>query len=324
RKVYFLSRGNETAKQGLASPGFLQVLMTGEDGEKQWTIDRSGEQEKPQESRIALADWLVDTDAGAGHLLARVIVNRLWQHYLGRGIVSTPSDFGSQGVRPTHPELLDFLATRLIESGWQLKPIHKLIVQSATYRQANEETTGGLAHDPDNRLFWRQPPRRVEAEIVRDTLLAVSGSLDLKMYGPGSLDQNDPRRSVYLKVKRSVLIPFLQLFDAPDAMQSIGERSVTTVPPQALAMMNSPFVRGLAEKFAKRVRPSAEVPLPQTIDNAYKIALAREPSELEKTTMLQFIEQQAASYGENPQATDVAIADFCQLMFCLNEFLFVD
>ena len=324
RKVYFLSRGNSNAKQGQASPGFLQVLTTAPENENHWLMKSEGDQQSPQLARIAFAGWMVDHEGGAGHLLARVIVNRLWQHYLGRGIVSTPSDFGTQGERPTHPELLDFLATRLIEGGWKLKPIHKMILSSSAYQQANEITSGGMEHDPENRLFWRHSPRRIEAEIVRDALLSVSGELDKKMYGPGSLKQDDKRRSIYLTVKRGTLIPFLQLFDAPDAMQGIGQRNATTVPPQALAMMNSPFVRSLAEKFAKRVRPNATVPLDQAVNEAYRIALGRTPTESERETMLQFTTQQAATYGDSPQATDTAVADFCQLVFCLNEFLFID
>jgi len=324
RKVYFLSRGNSNVKQGQATAGFLQVLETAPEQENHWLIKTEGDTQQARLSRIAFAEWLVDHEKGAGPLLARVIVNRLWQHYAGRGIVSTPNDFGTKGQPPTHPELLDFLASRLIEEGWRLKPIHKLILSSATYQQANETTAGGMEHDPENRLFWRHPPHRIEAEIVRDALLSVSGELDQTMYGPGTLKQEDRRRSVYLTVKRSVLIPFLQLFDAPDAMQGIGARNSTTVPPQALAMMNSPFVRGLAEKFARRVRPDATVPLEQAVTEAYRIALARTPTESELETMTQFTMQQAASYGDAPQAMDTAFADFCQLVFCLNEFLFID
>ena len=152
----------------------------------------------------------------------------------------------------------------------------------------------------------------------------MSGTLDKRMFGPGSLDEKDRRRSVYLKVKRGSLIPMLQLFDAPDAMQSIGRRNVTTVPPQALAMMNSPFVRQLAEQFAKRVRPNADKKLSDVVNDAYQIALSRPPTENERQRMLNLIETQAKSYGPNPQATDTAVADFCQLVLCLNEFMFVD
>src|SRR5262249_55405274 len=138
--------------------------------------------------RRALANWMTDVDHGAGSLLARVIVNRLWQHHLGRGIVATPSEFGVRGERPSHPELLDWLATELIQNGWKLKPIHKLILTSAVYQQSPsfDATRAKLA--PDNRLFSRRPRQRLEAEDIRDELLAVSGMLDRTYFGPGTLD----------------------------------------------------------------------------------------------------------------------------------------
>ncbi|HIA20539.1 MAG TPA: DUF1553 domain-containing protein [Planctomycetaceae bacterium] len=251
RKVYFLARGNSNTKQGLAPPGVLRVLAApGVKSEDWFTVDSEGEKSAKQSPRVALADWLTDEQQGAGHLAARVIVNRLWQHHLGRGIVATPSDFGRQGAKPTHPELLDFLASELIRNEWKLKTIHKMIMMSAVYRQSGEDNPAAVKQDSENQLWWRRGALRLEAEIIRDTLLSVSGSLDKTMFGKGSLDQASPRRSIYLTVKRSNLVPMLQLFDAPDSIQGIGNRDVTTVPPQALAMMNSPVVRQLAEKFA--------------------------------------------------------------------------
>ncbi|MCA9017275.1 MAG: DUF1553 domain-containing protein, partial [Planctomycetaceae bacterium] len=301
----------------------LQVLMTSKNQEQEWLLEKT-KTDSPRHPRVAFADWLTDTEQGAGHLLARVMVNRLWHHHFGRGIVETPSDFGTQGFRPTHPELLDYLAVRLIEGNWNLKPIHKLIMLSAVYQQSGESNESGVQHDPENHLWWRRPAIRMDAEIIRDTLLSVSGSLDQKMFGPGTLNQEDKRRSIYLTVKRDKLIPILQLFDAPDAIQSVGKRNVTTVPPQALAMMNSPFIRRLSEQFAKRVRPDRNKSLEQTVNDAYLIALSRQPDPAEQQQMLQFIHYQTESYGANPQAAEVAVADFCQLVFCMNEFVFVD
>ena len=323
RKVYYLVRGNSNRKNGLASPGFLQVLMTSDTQEKQWMLEKA-KKPKPRHPRIAFADWLTDTKQGAGHLLARVMVNRLWHHHFGRGIVATPSDFGTQGFRPTHPELLDYLATQLINHNWNLKPIHKMLMLSAVYRQSGNSNASGFKHDPANHLWWRRPAIRMDAEIIRDDLLAVSGVLDKKMFGPGTLNQEENRRSVYLTVKRDKLIPILQLFDAPDAIQSVGKRNVTTVPPQALAMMNSPFIRKLSEKFAKRVRPDDKKGLDQTVNDVYRIALSRKPSSEEQQQMLQFIHYQTESYGDNPKAGEMAVADFCQLIICMNEFVFVD
>ncbi len=324
RKVYFLTRGNSNQKKGLASPGYSRVLMSSPNLEKQWLNASSKDAAKSLPPRVAMANWITDHRQGAGHLLARVIVNRLWKHHMGQGIVRTPSDFGTQGERPTHPQLLDYLATKLIQNGWKLKPIHKLILTSNVYMQAGHTTPAGIRKDIENKLWWRRPALRLEAEPIRDALLAVSGTLDTKMFGPGSLNQADKRRSVYLKVKRSALIPILQLFDAPNALQSIGQRNITTVPPQALAMMNSPYIRQVAASLAKRVRPSTEAAIPQIITDAYHLALSRPPTASEISTMTNFINQQTASYGNNPKAFDTAITDFCQLVLCLNEFMFVD
>lgn len=326
RKVYFLERGESNAKQGLASAGFLSVLSAKGTSEDRWLSAKPAAEDKATQRppRVALAEWLTDEKEGAGHLLARVIVNRLWQHHTGRGIVATPSDLGSQAPPPTHPELLDYFARELIRGGWKLKPIHKLIMMSAVYRQTGESNAQATSIDPRNELHWRRGATRLEAEVIRDTLLAVSGSLDKTMFGKGSLDQANPRRSIYLTVKRSNLVPILQLFDAPDSIQSIGHRDVTTVPPQALALMNSPLARQLSEKFAKRIHPSAETKPAQVVEQAYLLALSRPPTDAEKQRMTAFVEAQAASYGGDDKAMELAVADYCQLMLCLNEFVFVD
>ena len=271
--------------------------------------------------REALGDWITDVDSGAGPLLARVIVNRLWQHHFGRGIVTTPSDFGTRGERPTHPELLEWLAQELIANDWQLKPIHRLIMNSAVYLQGGDDAPGGLSHDPENLLYWRKPTRRLEAEMIRDNLLAVSGKLDLSSFGPGTLDEKSPRRSIYLTVKRGQLIEMLQLFDAPDAMQSIGSRETSTVAPQALAMLNSPTIRSWAIDLSKRARPSAEIPLEQGIEAAYQLAYARLPSAEERVEMLDFIDRQSTA---REGTVEGAFQDFCHLLLCGNEFVYVD
>ncbi len=251
--VFFLTRGEVDRKNGKAEAGFLQVLMTTAQQEKRWLAPEGVKQ--PESPRIALAQWLTDPTAGAGNLVARALVNRLWQHHFGRGIVATSNDFGLQGEPPTHPELLDYLAAELLRLGWRIKPIHKLIMTSAVYRQDGAVNAANVEVDPQNKLWWRQPARRLEAEVIRDALLAVSGTLDMAMYGPGSLDVNNPRRSIYLKVKRSQMVPLMQMFDAPEAIQSIGERSTTTVATQSLAFLNSPLVRQRADKLAQQVRP---------------------------------------------------------------------
>ncbi len=322
-EVFFLIRGETARKNGKPAPGFMKVLMSNPEKDARWAGSPT-EKKSPVEPRVALANWMTDADAGAGRLLARVIVNRLWQHHMGRGLVATPNDFGAQGDRPTHPELLDYLASELIRGGWRLKPIHKLIMLSAVYQQAGDDIPASRAADPDNKLWWRRPPLRLEAEAVRDSLLAVGGALDLTMFGAGTLDEASSRRSVYLTVKRSRPVPILQLFDSPEAIQSIGERQVTTVPTQALALMNSPFVRKQAELLAKRVRPSAVVELPAAVESAYRTAFGRKPTVEEKDRAAAFVARHAETYGKGEPATARAFADFCQVLLCSNEFVYVD
>jgi Protein of unknown function (DUF1549)/Protein of unknown function (DUF1553)/Planctomycete cytochrome C len=319
-ETHFLNRGDPHQKQGVATQGFLQVLMPAADQENHW-------QETPSPGsrttyrRRSLANWITDVDQGAGRLLARVIVNRLWQHHFGRGLVGTPSDFGFQGDKPTHPELLDYLAAELIANGWRLKPIHKLILTSAAYMQSTQFDKERARLDPANKLYWRQSPRRLEAEIIRDALLAVSGTLDPKPFGPGTLDPNHRRRSIYFFVKRSQLIPMMVLFDVPDTLQGVEQRTTTTTPPQSLLMMNNRLVRESAKAFAARLQPGSEA-----VNQAFALALSRPPSQREKEDLLLFIQDQEQAYKkENRQdARQLALTDFCQALLELNEFIYVE
>jgi hypothetical protein len=310
-EVHFLIRGEVERKGPKADPGYLQVLSRGDE-----------KPAKAADPRVPPADWLTNVDAGAGPLLARVIANRLWQHHFGRGIVATPNDFGAQGEAPTHPELLDYLAQELIRGGWKLKSLHKQIMTSAAYMQTGDVRPEAMKIDPTNRLWGRRPPMRLEAEAVRDALLAVGGSLDRTPFGPGSLDVNTPRRSIYLMVKRSQPVAMLQMMDAPEAIQSIGERSLTTVPTQSLAFMNSPLVRKQADNLAKQLAPIAAKDVGHAIDQAYLTVLGRRPIAVERERMLSFVDRQSASYG--PSGRDQAVGDCCQVLLCLNEFVYVD
>jgi len=322
-RVYHLRRGNTENKEDQATPGFLQVLMRTDQQEQQWLADPADAQ-KPRPGRIGLADWLTDVNHGAGHLLARVIVNRLWYLHFGRGIVATPSDFGTRGERPSHPELLDWLAGELIRGHWKLKPIHRLIMTSTVYMQGGTVTDSGRRLDPENLLLWRRSSRRLEAELIRDSLLSVSGTLDQTLLGKGTLNERSNRRSIYFTVKRSRLIPLLKLFDAPDAMQGIATREQSTVAPQALALLNSPVIRELATKIAARVRPQPDIPLDQAIERGYQIVLSRPATSDERQAMGTFIQQQKQSRGGDATAESLAVRDFCHLLLCLNEFVYVD
>jgi hypothetical protein len=324
-KTWFLKRGDLNQKQEEATPGFLQVLMRAPSAEKQWLI-------APPKSahttfkRTALANWMCDVDAGAGHLLARVIVNRLWQHHFGRGLVSTPSDFGAQGDKPTHPELLDWLARQLIRNNWQLKPMHKLIMSSATYRQNDQVSDSSAKVDPENRLLGRRTPRRLEAEVIRDAILAVSCRLDTTQFGAGSLDEAMRRRSIYFTIKRSKLIPMMVQFDAPDSLQGQGRRPQTTVAPQALLLLNNSQVLAAAADFAKKLELIARRSDAEAVQVGYQTALGRPPESDELIASTRFIAAQMSAYQSDGKtdARRLALTDFCQGLFGLNEFAYVD
>jgi cytochrome c553 len=323
--THFLTRGDPNQKGQVATQGFLQVLMRDPDQEKHWQTPPPSAWRTSYQRR-ALAEWITDVDRGAGHLLARVIVNRLWQHHLGTGIVGTPSDFGFQGDRPTHPELLEYLASKLIEHGWSLRHIHKLIMTSSVYMEATQVDSAKAKVDGRNRLFWRKTPHRLEAEAIRDSLLAVSGQLDLKQFGPGTLDPNMKRRSIYFFVKRSQLVPMMVLFDGPDTLQGLEQRVTTTIAPQSLLLMNNAQVRSCAESFAKRIDGKDGLPLEDVVRAAYACALARQPRERELAESVAFVKEQAESYKasgkDNPQ--QLAVIDFCQALLGLNEFIYID
>ena len=284
KQTHFLKRGDTRQKGEIATLSFLQVLTRG-------NVPR------PEKSRSAIADWITDSENGAGHLLARVIVNRIWQHYLGKGIVATPNDFGFQGERPNNPALLDWLAHELIDKKWNLKHIHRTILNSDAYRA--------------NRM-----PRRLEAEAIRDNALAVSELMDKKMYGAGTLKEEMLRRSIYFKIKRTKLVPIMQSFDWPDSLTSLGKRSVTTTPSQALIFINDPNMRRLAEGFAKRISGKSD-----PIKEAYQIAYGRLPSDIELSAAVAFIEKQQKSHDNNKHK---ALSDFCGALMSANEFIYIE
>ena len=321
--VFFLRRGEVDRKEGKASPNFVQVLMRSGDAEKKW-VSPPDAARPAVHPRISLANWVTDVEAGAGPLLARVMVNRLWRQHFGQGLVPSSNDFGSQGERPTHPELLDWLAFEFIKDGWRLKPLHRLIMLSSVYRQSGEINPAAAERDPDNHLWARRPARRLEAEAIRDALLQLGGKLDLKMYGPSEGSNESGRRSVYLRVKRSELVPFMTMFDAPEPNQSIGDRGNTTVPTQALAVMNSPFVQDLAAQFLNRIMATNPADNEAVVIKAYELALGRLPETQEVQRMSVFIEQQTQLLGEKPDARNQALRAFCHALLCLNEFIYVD
>ena len=321
--VYFLQRGDVKRKQDIVTQSFPQVLMRADRKETHWQEDS----DRKRAPRAALANWITDVEEGAGQLLARVIVNRLWQHHIGKGLVATPSDFGAQGERPTHPELLDWLANELIKAGWRLKPIHRLIMTSAVYRQSHRSDAKNERVDPQNRLLWRRGLRRLDAEAIRDAMLTVSGQLDRTVSGPGTLDESSKRRSIYLTVKRNQRIPMLQSFDTPDALQGIGRRPTTTVSPQALLMMNNPNVHAYAQALGRRIHSGSDQEADDLIQAGFVTALARSADSQELQQIREFLAQQTATYEESGYGDASrlhAIKDFCQLLIGSNDFIYVE
>jgi hypothetical protein len=307
--------------------------------------------------RAALAQWL--TDPG-NPLTARVIVNRLWQHHFGRGIVATSSDFGVRAEPPSHPELLDWLASELLAAGWQLKPIHRMMVTSATYRQTNKPDTKLAADDPENTLLGRMNRRRLDAEGVHDAMLAVAGELNSKMGGPGVLApleqevkdlifteaevvdlwpvDRDPsehaRRGLYLFRKRNVRYPLFDAFDAPDTQSACPRRATSTHALQALNLLNSEFAAQRAKTLAERIVRESGTDARAGIRRAYQIVFAREPQTIEIERAKSFLTNQSArirqdkrqTAGAGPSRVSAeagAWADFTLALLNSNEFLYV-
>ncbi|NUM52194.1 MAG: DUF1549 domain-containing protein [Candidatus Hydrogenedentes bacterium] len=324
-ETHFLTRGDPNQKGEVATQAFPVVLVTSPEGEKRWQKAPPAGARTPHK-RTALANWITDTEYGAGQLLARVIANRLWQHHFGRGIVPTPSDFGFKGEPPTNPELLDWLASELIANGWSLKYIQKLIMTSATYRQDASHDDAKAKLDPANTLVWHYPRQRLEAEAIRDAMLAVSGQLDDSMFGPSTLDPDMKRRSIYFMVKRSKLVSMMTVFDAPDATVGIDQRPCTTIAPQALLVINNPNVRERAEGLARRMCPDAASDLVAAVTRGFMLTVSRPPGESELNNALAFLDAQTASYAAsgNAQPAQTAMADFAQVLLGLNEFVYIE
>jgi hypothetical protein len=292
--------------------------------------------------RLAFANWVIDP---ANPLTARVIVNRVWQHHFGEGIVATPSDFGHIGARPTHPELLDWLADWFVhDAKWSLKKLHYLIMTSQTYQRTSRATGRQVELDPENKLFARFPHRRLDVEAIRDAILTTTGKLNPEMYGPAVYlpipasvveahtdkeaawkSSSEPaiyRRTVYAYVKRTLLVPMLEVMDLCDTTNSTDRRSITSIAPQALTLYNGDFVNSQAAFFADRlVREAGDDPA-QQIKHAYKLALTREPTKTEQEKLLQFLESETAAGGGTSTARQRALIQVCRVILNLNEFVY--
>ncbi|HJN10767.1 MAG TPA: PSD1 and planctomycete cytochrome C domain-containing protein [Pirellulaceae bacterium] len=304
-------------------PGFLTVL----DGTPA-TIDPVETAPASTGRRAALARWYTRPEHP---LTGRVITNRIWQWHFGSGIVATPSEFGQMGEQPTHPELLDYLTRRLIDSGWKLKDLHRLIVTSATYQQAADHPNAARQEsiDPENKLRWRSSTRRLDSDQIRDAMLAATGELDRKVGGP-SVKDDKPRRSVYLKVMRNTPDPVLAVFDVADSFLSTAQRDVTTTPSQALLMINGTYVLKRAEALAGTILQSGETDVNAIVKRAYRLVLGRTPSTDERDRITRFLEAQVEQTGRGTVASvgsatrRTAVTDLCHVLLNSNEFLYVD
>lgn len=353
-----LKRGNPQSPGEKVTPAFPAVLGGGSA-----EVPKPAPDAKSSGRRTVLANWIAST---GNQLTARVMMNRIWQHYFGRGIVRSPNNFGLLGDPPTHPELLDWLAVEFMNGGvgesrqsnrvtdstsdgdrpWSMKRMHKLIVMSNTYRMSSRPATqpkNPLLVDPLNNLFWRHDMRRLSAEEIRDSILAVDGLLSSKMYGPGvypeisdevkagqsvpgagwgnSSVEDQSRRSIYVQVKRSLILPILSDFDFADTDSSCAARFTTTQPTQALGMLNGKFLNDQSVQFAKRLRNEAGEDTTKQVRLAFRLALDREPNTAMVDRGLKLIDRLKAAHGLSPEK---ALEQFCLMTLNLNEFVYLD
>lgn len=332
--VFLLDRGNYAAPKDKVEARPPSALR---DPKSPFDIATPFEGAQSTGRRLALARWLTAPGSSQEGLVARVQVNRLWQHCFGRGLVSTPDNLGVSGSPPTHPELLDYLAHEFVASGWNTRHILRLIVTSAAFRQQSDASPELIAADPDNRLLSRYPVHRLDAEAIRDGLLAVSGDLDAQNSGPpirterngeGEVQVNEAiagtrRRSVFLYQRRTQVTSFLQVFDAPSIVFHSTQRASSTTPLQSLALLNSGFSFARAENFARKIEGQADDDT-ERVRRAFLTTFGRPPRDAEATAAQAFLKSQTESRGGTSEARHDAWIDFCQSLFASNEFLYID
>jgi hypothetical protein len=348
-KTYVLKGGSYENPTEEVQPGFLSILNPAATPIiKPVALNSTGR-------RTALARLLTDPE---NPLTARVFVNRVWQHHFNQGIAATPSDFGFKGERPTHPELLDWLASQFVKQNWSVKKLHKLIMLSATYQQASAYRADAANMDPDDKLLWRYPRQRLEAEVIRDAALAVSGLLNRKMSGPsvypelpagmqpyGSWKVSQPedrnRRSIYVFVRRNMRYPMFETFDMPDTHETCSRRNRTTSPLQALTMLNNKVSLEWAQAFAGRVLQAAGASRDRQIETAYRLAYGRTPSATELQLAGKFFDYHSAIIADRarndeplampallalnvPETEAATLVDFCHMLLNSNEFVYLN
>ncbi len=342
-ETHLLLRGKAFAPGPKVEPGFPAVLVSSQP-------EFLPPSDQTSRRRLTMARWIADAN---NTLTARVIVNRVWQQHFGEGIVRTPSDFGTMGAAPTHPELLDCLADWFVnEGGWSLKNLHRLMMTTNTYRMSRAWNDRYGEENPENELLWRLPYRRLEVEAIRDSMLAASGRLNREMYGPSMyphvpaaaleghsdpdkiwkplVESDESRRTVYAFIKRSLLVPMLEVLDLCDTTKTTPRRQVTSVAPQALTLLNSDFVQRQSQQFAARLTREAGDDPAQQIAHAYRLALGRRPTDGEVEAMTNFLSAESAKLIEEhadlapAEAQRRALVQLCRVIFNLNEFVYCD
>lgn len=334
-ETFLLFRGNPNLARAKVEPGFLQILGGGAA-----TIPAPQPGARTSGRRLVLANWIASPE---NRMTSRVMVNRIWQHHFGRGIVRSPNNFGQLGDLPTHPELLDWLAAEFVKQGWHMKALHKLIMLSSTYRMASRPDKLALEKDPANDLFSRFDMRRLSAEELRDSIHAVNGRLNLKMFGPGfypeisaevlasqsapgsgwgkSSPEEQARRSIYIHVKRSLITPLLADFDFADTDGSCAARFATTQPTQALGMLNGEFLNSQAAELAARVKREAGDDPAKQVRVALQLVTSREPDAASIERGVALLKSLQAKYKLD---VDQSFKYYCLLVYNLNEFVYLD
>jgi len=325
RPSYFLRRGGIDARGPRMTPGVLSVVS-----ETPYIFPPPPEEVKSTWHRRGFAEWVASPD---NPLTARVMVNRIWQHHFGEGIVRTPSNFGKMGERPSHPELLDWLASEFVARGWSVKSMHKLLMTSQAYQMASDDVAASVNTDPENRLFWRMPRLRLEAEAIRDNVMTVAGTLDLTLGGPAiypyinpalfqsstrrtwpGKPEDDPstwRRSLYVYSKRSIRYPMFEVYDQPNLVNSCERRNRSTIASQALFLMNDTFIQEQSQRLADRLRKDAGDDAGAQVDRAFQLAFGRAPRAQERVTAVEYMKTSADG-----------LVGFARAVFNLNEFIY--
>ena len=341
--VTHVFRRGDCFKRGLpVTPGFPEVLTPSARPGQQLARVELPLPPGTSGRRLELAHWITSRQ---NPTTARVIMNRLWLHHFGEGVIATPDNIGRNGAPPSHPEILDWMAVEFQQGGWSLKKMHRLVLTSRAYRQTSRrpaELTRAEQLDPDNRLLWRQNLKRLESEIIRDALLAASGRLDLHSFGPpvpvtrpvsglsmvdaeGGNGQN--RRSVYVFARRVYPLKFMEIFDSPIMAINCSRRMNSTTVLQSFAQLNSDFMIGVAGDAARRIEQAVGNEPAKLVRSSYRTILGRLPGEEEQQACLEFLSVQAMGYGAESQdekAGALAFADLCHMLLCMNEFLYVE